>query len=86
MADAVFGPDDARQVLATDAARYDKDVPALEEFRRFVGDGLLTSDGDRWRRDRRIVAPLFTRTRRRLAATRRPPPVPAQAGRALRAR
>jgi len=63
VADAVFRPEDARRILATDAARYDKDVPALAEFRRFVGEGLLTSDGDRWRHDRRIVAPLFTRPR-----------------------
>ena len=63
VADAIFTPELARQVLATDAALYDKDVPALIEFRRFVGDGLLTSDGERWRRDRRIVAPLFTRKR-----------------------
>lgn len=63
LADVVSTPGLARQVLATDAARYDKDVPALEEFRRFVGNGLLTSDGERWRRDRRIVAPLFTRKR-----------------------
>lgn len=63
LADAVFEPEHARQVLATDAAHYDKAVPALEEFRRFVGNGLLTSDGERWRRDRRIVAPLFTRMR-----------------------
>jgi len=62
-AEAVFEPEGARQVLGTDATRYDKEVPALAEFRRFVGDGLLTSDGDRWRRDRRIVAPLFTRRR-----------------------
>ena len=63
VAEVVFRPDDARQVLATDASDFDKQVPALDEFRRFVGDGLLTSDGDRWRRDRRIVAPLFTRKR-----------------------
>ncbi|HVE47075.1 MAG TPA: cytochrome P450 [Acidimicrobiales bacterium] len=63
LAEAIFEPEGARQVLATDAANYDKNVPALKEFRRFVGDGLLTSDGDRWRRDRRIVAPLFTRKR-----------------------
>ena len=63
LAEAIFDPEAARQVLATDAAAYDKDVPALEEFRRFVGEGLLTSDGDRWRHDRRIVAPLFTRKR-----------------------
>lgn len=33
-AEAIFEPEAARQVLATDAARSDKEVPALEEFRR----------------------------------------------------
>ena len=61
--DTVFRPEEARQVLATDAAQYDKEVPAFEEFRWVMGNGLLTSDGDLWRRDRRIVAPLFTRRR-----------------------
>jgi len=61
--DTVFRPDAARQVLATDAASYDKAVPAFEEFRWVMGNGLITSEGDRWRRDRRIVAPLFTRRR-----------------------
>lgn len=60
---AVFQPEDARRVLATDAARYDKRVPVIEEFKRVIGNGLITSDGERWRRDRRIVAPLFTRRR-----------------------
>src|SRR4029079_5381973 len=64
--DTVFRPDDARQVLATDAAAYDKEVPAFDEFRWVMGDGLITSEGDKWRRDRRTVAPLFTR--RRVAA------------------
>src|SRR5579862_5903103 len=59
----VFRPDDARQVLATDAARYDKGVPVIDEFKRVIGNGLITSDGERWRRDRRIVAPIFTRRR-----------------------
>ena len=61
--DAVFRPDDARQVLATEAASYDKEVPGIGELRRLFGNGLLFSGGDRWRRDRRIVAPLFTRKR-----------------------
>ena len=61
--DTVFRPDAARQILATDAARYDKEVPAFEEFRWVMGNGLITSDGDLWRRDRRTVAPLFTRRR-----------------------
>ena len=59
--DAVFSPDGARQVLASDAGHYVKDAPVIGEFRHFLGNGLLVSEGERWRRDRRVVAPLFTR-------------------------
>lgn len=59
--DAVFSPDAARRVLAADAGRYVKDAPVIGEFRHFLGNGLLVSEGDRWRRDRRIAQPLFTR-------------------------
>jgi cytochrome P450 len=61
--DAVLQPDGARQVLATDFGRYRKEAPVFDEIARFLGEGLLTSDGDRWRRDRRILQPLFTRKR-----------------------
>ena len=59
--DAVFSPEGARQVLATDAGHYVKDAPVIGEFRYFLGNGLLVSEGERWRRDRRIAGPLFTR-------------------------
>ncbi len=59
--DAVFSPEGARQVLAADASHYVKDAPVIGEFRHFLGNGLLVSEGERWRRDRRIAAPLFTR-------------------------
>lgn len=59
--DAVFSPEGARQVLAADASHYIKDAPVIGEFRHFLGNGLLVSEGERWRRDRRISAPLFTR-------------------------
>ncbi|MDQ4131222.1 MAG: cytochrome P450 [Actinomycetota bacterium] len=59
--DAVFSPEGARQVLAADAAHYIKDAPVIGEFRHFLGNGLLVSEGERWRRDRRIAGPLFTR-------------------------
>jgi cytochrome P450 len=59
--DAVFSPEGARQVLAADAGHYVKDAPVIGEFRYFLGNGLLVSEGDRWRRDRRIAQPLFTR-------------------------
>lgn len=38
LAEAIFEPGEARQVLATDAANYDKNVPALKEFRRRAAD------------------------------------------------
>lgn len=59
--EAVFAPDAARRVLAADAGHYVKDAPVIGEFRHFLGNGLLVSEGKRWRRDRRIAQPLFTR-------------------------
>lgn len=59
--DAVFSPEGARQVLAADAGHYVKDAPVIDEFRHFLGNGLLVSEGERWRRDRRVAGPLFTR-------------------------
>lgn len=61
--DAVLRPEGIRQVLATDFGKYRKDAPVFDEIARFLGQGLLTSEGDRWRRDRRILQPLFTRRR-----------------------
>lgn len=59
--DAVFTPDTAHQVLAADAGSYVKDAPVIGEFRHFLGNGLLVSEGERWRRHRRVAQPLFTR-------------------------
>ncbi|MDQ4071108.1 MAG: cytochrome P450 [Actinomycetota bacterium] len=59
--DAVFAPEGAHQVLASDAAHYVKDAPVIGEFTHFLGNGLLVSKGERWRSHRRIAQPLFTR-------------------------
>lgn len=59
--DTVFAPDGARAVLAADSAHYVKDAPVIGEFAHFLGNGLLVSKGERWRRHRRIAQPLFTR-------------------------
>ena len=59
--DAVFSPEGAHQVLAGDAGHYVKDAPVIDEFRHFLGDGLLVSRGERWLSHRRIAQPLFTR-------------------------
>ena len=58
---AAFHPNAAHQVLAKDAQSYSKDVPVFGEIAHFIGDGLLTSHGQRWLQHRRIIQPLFTR-------------------------
>jgi cytochrome P450 len=59
----VFHPEGVRRVLATEADRYRKDSRFYEEIRWALGDGLLNSQDDRWRRQRRFIQPLFTRRR-----------------------
>ena len=45
-------------VLKDNARNYTKG-PSYERFRAFIGNGLLTSEGELWRRQRRLVQPLF---------------------------
>jgi cytochrome P450 len=50
------------QVLVKQAARFGKDWFA-RDLRRVLGDGLLTSEGDFWKRQRRLMSPAFHRER-----------------------
>jgi cytochrome P450 len=59
----VTHPDGVEQVLAGDPGDYSKNTPYYKEIAAYLGNGLLTSDGQQWRRQRRIVAPLFTHRR-----------------------
>jgi len=59
-------PDHARHILSENHANYRKGI-GLVHARRALGDGLLTSDGERWRRQRQAVQPAFARDR--IAAT-----------------
>lgn len=56
-------PDGIQQVLAGNADRYSKQDAAYNEIRALVGDGLLTSEGEDWRRQKRLIQPLFTHSR-----------------------
>lgn len=56
-------PDHARHVLADNPANYRKGMGLAEARRRLLGDGLLTSEGDLWRQQRRTIAPAFRRER-----------------------
>ncbi|MEU8683616.1 cytochrome P450 [Streptomyces sp. NPDC048611] len=60
---AVFAPEGVQQILASQAANFRKDHPLYEEVRQAFGNGLLTSQDADYRRQRRLVQPLFT-TRR----------------------
>ncbi|MHC0431261.1 cytochrome P450 [Streptomyces sp. O3] len=51
-------PDYAKHILADHAADYHKGI-GLAESRRVLGDGLLTSEGELWRAQRRAVQPAF---------------------------
>ena len=55
-------PDDIREVLVTQAGKFIKDAQYRDPktgIARYLGNGLLTSDGEFWRRQRRLVAPAF---------------------------
>ena len=56
-------PDHLRDVLVTHAAKYTKTHSAFRQLARVLGDGLLTSDGAAWQRQRRMVQPAFSRAR-----------------------
>jgi cytochrome P450 len=56
-------PDHIREVLVTQAAAFDKQHTAFQRASLVLGDALLTSDGERWRRQRRLVQPAFAKPR-----------------------
>jgi cytochrome P450 len=56
-------PEHVREVLVSNAAAFDKQHSAFQRLSLLLGDALLTSDGERWRRQRRLVQPAFARPR-----------------------
>ncbi|MEU5726447.1 cytochrome P450 [Micromonospora sp. NPDC047738] len=51
-------PDHAKHVLADNSRNYHKGI-GLVHARRALGDGLLTSEGELWRKQRRAIQPVF---------------------------
>jgi cytochrome P450 len=62
----VFHPDGVKAVLAGSREGYSKGNRFYRQIAQSFGWGLLTSEGELWRRQRRLVQPLFTR--RQIAA------------------
>lgn len=59
----VAHPDFARHVLIDHHKNYDKQTRGFNAVRWILGNGLLTSEGAFWRRQRRIAQPAFHRER-----------------------
>lgn len=52
-------PDQIKQVLVDDHRKFGKQTRGYEMLRIALGQGLVTSEGDFWRRQRRIAQPAF---------------------------
>ena len=54
-------PDPIARVLVDQADRYRKDTTGYSRLRTLLGAGLVTSEGEQWRRNRRVANPAFRR-------------------------
>ncbi len=70
-------PDAIQHVLIREAGNFRRTAPSIRLLRPFVGRGLLLSEGELWRRQRRVIAPTL--------APRALPPLMAEAARAISA-
>jgi cytochrome P450 len=59
----VNDPDAIQHILQTNSRNYDKQTMDYQLLYPLVGQGLLTSDGDAWLRQRRLMQPAFHRQR-----------------------
>ena len=57
----LFDPEYVYHVLVTNHRNYIKG-PGYDGFRLLAGQGLVTSDGEMWKRQRRLMSPHFTPT------------------------
>jgi len=56
----IHDPADIRRVLVANHRNYSKGV-GIDRIRLLLGDGIMTSEGERWRRQRRMMQPAFHR-------------------------
>lgn len=59
----ISSPDGVQHVLVENSKNYGKQTRGFLKLREILGDGLLTAEGESWRRHRRIAQPAFHRQR-----------------------
>jgi cytochrome P450 len=59
----IYHPDSVKHVLQENHHNYNKDLFTYKVFRPFLGQGLLTNDGESWLHQRRLMQPVFHRKR-----------------------
>jgi cytochrome P450 len=57
---SVSSPELAAEILGQ-PNRFRKNGPGYRELRQALGDNMLTSEDESWHRQRRFLAPIFTR-------------------------
>jgi len=57
----LFDPELIESVMITDHASFSKD-PFVRDLEKVLGKGLLNSEGEQWRRQRKLAAPSFQRS------------------------
>ena len=56
----LYHPNEIEYVLATNPKNFRKAMTLRSNFfHRLVGNGLLTSEGEEWKRQRRLTSPAF---------------------------
>jgi cytochrome P450 len=58
----IYSPEAIEQVLVRGAKSYHKDR-ILKSWDLVFGEGLLVTEGEHWKRDRRVIQPAFSRAR-----------------------
>ena len=56
-------PENVKALLATDFGSWGKGALLHDAFRMFLGDSVLSSDGEHWHGARQIMRPLFLKDR-----------------------
>jgi len=56
----INGAAEVRRILTRRHSKYHKG-PGFERVKMLLGNGLIVSDGDVWRRSRRMIQPAFSR-------------------------